>query len=249
MIESITAIFNASDRLRPYLDASTKELDQIATISVGIVRCEPELALFNSKWFDYRLMHPTLATALFTETYIKTHGDVMLCRGRDDYKSAPFKTGIRRKALHDQPPATLTGLWKARQTADRFKIPYDFFIRSILLDTEQRGRAYLARPNQLYQPELIDNFKVDLSRRLNTGLLFSSDPFFSSDQFCHHPVQLEHIKFIIAQVKLRGEAREDLTLASAIYINHVLTPTQAMQFCSEESLKRAARVAGNLGFI
>ncbi len=55
-----------------------------------------EAELFDTKWFDYRDMHPLMATCLFTEAYKRAYSQIMLSHGREHFETAPFSTGLKR---------------------------------------------------------------------------------------------------------------------------------------------------------
>lgn len=107
-------------------------MDEWVAKNIGLSRCKGEADLFETKWFDYRDMHPLQATAVFTEEYKRQYANIMLTHGREDFQSAPFNTGLKRVPFHDQSTANKTSLWKARQFADRYCVNYGYFIGTIL---------------------------------------------------------------------------------------------------------------------
>ncbi|WP_415721663.1 hypothetical protein [Photobacterium ganghwense] len=241
-LNNLRAVFEENERLLPLIDTTSRDKDEITSKIVGISRCKDDGELFFRKWYDYRFLHPLDATAYFAECYMKAYSQVMLMRGREDYKSAPFRTGIKRKAIWEQSSRTVTSLWKARQMADKLRAPYDLFCFSIIMDTEGRGRLHLATPAQLYQAELIDNFKQALAGKLRTGLMVSEEPYFKASNFCQCPVQEEYQKFVIAQIKMRGEANQDLSLRSAIYTHEAIPRHLAMKHFPEATVLAADKL-------
>lgn len=244
-LSNLHSVFVENERLLPLLDTPDCDKDEIVSKIVGLSRCNQECELFWRKWYDYRLIHPLDATAYFAECYMKAYAQVMLMRGREDYKSAPFRTGIKRKAIWEQSSRTVTSLWKARQTADRMRVPYDFFCFSIILDTETRGRLHLATPAQLYQAELLENFKAALSRKLKIELMVSSEPYFTSGGYGQCPILEDYTRFVVAQIKMRGEAVLPMSLRSAIYTHKAISREVALKYFPEASVLAADKLQLN----
>jgi hypothetical protein len=82
-----------------------------------------ERELTSSKWFGYRMMSPLAATKLFYETYlearvhfVKTEQDIGLL-GRLTLRPFDRISG-----------ALFAAAWTARQRADEYAIPYEFYL-------------------------------------------------------------------------------------------------------------------------
>lgn len=46
-------------------EMTTSDMDRWVSENIGLSRCSGETELFATKWFDYRNMHPLVATCLF----------------------------------------------------------------------------------------------------------------------------------------------------------------------------------------
>ncbi len=57
---------------------NTTVMDKWVAENIGLSRCKDEAELFETKWFDYRDMHPLMATCLFTEAYKRQYSYIML---------------------------------------------------------------------------------------------------------------------------------------------------------------------------
>ncbi|EFN2465353.1 hypothetical protein HKD04_005462, partial [Escherichia coli] len=75
---------------------NTAVMDKWVAENIGLSRCKDEAELFETKWFDYRDMHPLMATCLFTEAYKRQYSNIMLTHGREHFETAPFTTGLKR---------------------------------------------------------------------------------------------------------------------------------------------------------
>ncbi len=228
MISSIRQQFEENDRLSPFLSLE-HEYEEVTETLISPTLLANEQQCANKRWFDVRDLHPLAATAYFAECFMVQHANVTLCRGRSDYKSAPFRSGIKRVLLIEQSKTTLSGLWKARQTADMLSCPYDYFVFNLQLIAEKRGRRHLLRPCQLYQKELIEIFTEQWNKRINTKLLFSEDPHFTEQAFIDNPIQREHRNFVAAQITLRAAPLNIRLLASAVYNHHLFSVDYATQ--------------------
>lgn len=229
MISSISLEFAANERLTPLLQTDTEDMDDVmhAAIAPKLLALEPRCA--QQRWFPVRDLHPLQATAYFAECFMRAFAKVTELRGRADYRSAPFKTGIKRVVIVEQPPSTLTGLWKARQVADMLTCPYEDFIFMLQMIAEKRGRRYLLTPSQLYQKELQTLFLEQWQHRITTKLLYSDDRYFSVAAFNDEPLQCQHRDFVAAQIQLHPVARQPLLLCAAVF-SHSLMSKDFAQF-------------------
>ncbi|HBX7159260.1 TPA: hypothetical protein MIB31_25260, partial [Klebsiella pneumoniae] len=144
-------------------EMTTADMDRWVSENIGLSRCAGETELFASKWFDYRNMHPLVATCLFSEIYKTEYARIMLTHGRDDFQRAPFRTGLKRVAYQDQGMGVKTSLWRARQFADRYCCSYEYYISTILSIAAQRLWANLPRPQHLWQDDLVEIFEQKLA--------------------------------------------------------------------------------------
>ena len=142
-------------------------MDRWVSENIGLSRCSGETELFATKWFDYRNMHPLVATCLFSEIYKIEYARIMLTHGRDDFQRAPYRTGLKRVAYQDHGMGVKTSLWRARQFADKYCCSYEYYISTILSIAAQRLWANLPRPQHLWQDDLVEIFEQKLSLRVN----------------------------------------------------------------------------------
>ncbi|MCW9314416.1 hypothetical protein, partial [Klebsiella quasipneumoniae] len=146
-------------------EMTTSDMDRWVSENIGLSRCSGETELFATKWFDYRNMHPLVATCLFSEIYKIEYARIMLTHGRDDFQRAPYRTGLKRVAYQDHGMGVKTSLWRARQFADKYCCSYEYYISTILSIAAQRLWANLPRPQHLWQDDLVEIFEQKLSRR------------------------------------------------------------------------------------
>ena len=150
---------------------STEEYDYLAWSAVNPKLFKFEVELFGKKWFDYRSMHPTDATYLFSDAYSNAYR--MISAVRFDVERAPYMKGLKGKlgdVFTEQKPRNVLGLWKARQAADRHCIPYDFYCNTAMRIAEETSWTHMPRPCQLYGdkilPKIVDRWNNELGARV-----------------------------------------------------------------------------------
>ncbi|GAA0353159.1 hypothetical protein L9H26_19195 [Morganella psychrotolerans] len=186
--------------------------------NVGLSRVKAEAELFHSKWFDYRHLHPMDATILFAEAYKKEYAAIMGSHGREDYRKAPFKTGLKRVPFIRLSKTNITSLWKARQKADELGVEYGYFISSILSIAAKREWRELPRPQHLWQDDLLEIFTDKHNRRKGTRLDGSLMDYFTTSMYSGDEIQKAHRKYILAQIMDALPRKRYLMIFSAAFL-------------------------------
>jgi hypothetical protein len=99
--------------------------------------------------------------------------------------------------LKDEPSGLLTALWQARQVADDFRLPYDFFVDYFIQNQLDRGYKKIPRPNQFLGDKAthrIDRYVMPKwadfcqARQQLSTLEIYRNAFFTGmpDQIAHH---------------------------------------------------------------
>lgn len=153
---------------------STDEYDYLAWSAVNPKLFKFEVELYGKKWFDYRNMHPTDATYLFSKSYSDAYR--MISAVRFDVERAPYMKGLRGKTgdvFVEQGSRNVVGLWKARQAADKYGIPYDFYCNAAMRIAESASWKHMPRPCQLYGdkilPKVVERWNDELEARVVTA--------------------------------------------------------------------------------
>lgn len=215
-------------------------MDEWVAKNIGLSRCKGEADLFETKWFDYRDMHPLQATAVFTEEYKRQYANIMLTHGREDFQSAPFSTGLKRVPFQDQSAANKTSIWKARQFADRYCVNYGYFIGTVLSIAASRLWDKLPRPQHLWQPELIEIFEGRLKKRALTRLdssLWGSGCSGVIVQGGNVEIQRDYFEWLLTQIENREPSRRVLIIYSAVWLTELLPEHVALQRFPKETLE------------
>jgi len=163
----------------------------------------PECALYSTKWFDYRFLHPFEATCLYIEQYGRIFREKYA--GHLDRKSANFVKVPKVADIidcHDDPQMkrTITGCWRGRQVADGLGIPYDVFIR-LAIDERMRfwRRKYMPQSFQLYSPEVIEGVDQQWEIRRKGRLYYSTHENYRNERYVGTPAQNQHHEWLFEQ--------------------------------------------------
>lgn len=185
-------------------DFEELEIITIARISPMLRKKEP--LLYRSKWFDYRRLHPALATYLWAHEYNKAYTRVMV-KSRDAERGQYIK-GFKGKDIFEH--KEITGVWKARQMADELGIRYDFYIRRVMNWCENRSWTHLPRPKFFYDAEVVEMVKDAWEKEQRAALQLARDPWYAAGAYYEHMDQVEYQKWMVQQVKQRKH--KDLAL-------------------------------------
>lgn len=106
-----------------------------------------ENTLMMSRWFDYRFMSPLDLTLLFGKLYteyLRRH-----VRRHIDFSLAETVNGTKTGAPGER-SKWFTALWRARQRADEFLLPYELYLEFCFDFSSRRKRKWTMLPNQLH---------------------------------------------------------------------------------------------------
>jgi hypothetical protein len=95
--------------------------DHIKTDTIAL-----DLKLYNTKWWDYRVMHPAHATHYFYHLYYE------ILPGHLERNFGEGTKHHRPRPLRERNIQTIRGFWKARMAADAMGVPYEVYIRCML---------------------------------------------------------------------------------------------------------------------
>ncbi|MDS1136714.1 hypothetical protein [Nitratireductor indicus] len=168
-----------------------------------------ERQLANSKWFAYRFMSPLAATKLFAELYRK--GVKAYVREHRDIEEAEKANGIADN-IFSQPSGSLTQLWKARQRADEFCLPYDALIDFAFHFVGRRHWRSTPRPIQLFGSKNSDvAWPLEIEKYLGDHLpmalsRMSALPQYQTENYHDLSVQNEFREYVLEDLKSRSSS-------------------------------------------
>lgn len=132
---------------------SDAQMDLLALerIPEGLRKGEP--ALYATKWWNYRVIHPVRATLMFAEYYRRAY--LRVCQKRIATSEVSQIRVFQGENPLKEAPEKVTGFWKGRRAADELGIPYRFYCHNALEASEYLDWTYLARPEDLTNSALV----------------------------------------------------------------------------------------------
>lgn len=198
---------------------------------------EPDL--MQTKWFDYRRLHPLQATYFFLKCYEQAYRHFY--RRAVDYERAPYVRVIKETDFLQS--REKRSFWRLRQLCDMAGMPYDFFM-DFALDRHHRmqydGRVAIPRPAHLAaNEELITDAAIAWENRRASALQHACDPYYRVANFKGEQHQIAHENFIIEQIKLRQVPR--YTLKICLYDEDLLRVERAVEVFGAGLVSEAIR--------
>lgn len=215
-------------------DLTPAELE-LRGIKIDPTHRQDEPELMQRRWFDYRDMHPVLATYEYARCY-KTQTRKF------------YEMNIDIRTVEDARAFTpddifmsrdITAMWLARRAADALGVPYPFILQFAQDRFLSRAQRTFPRPNQLYGEEFELDAKAEWGARLDRQITYGSTARYLASSYKRHPYQDEHIDFLIKQVARRQGSKH--RLLARLFHEDRLTPTMAAAHFSEEEVSAAER--------
>lgn len=219
-------------------DLSPEEADALAIGHIPKPVRALEAELMDKKWFDYRLLHPTVATYLFAQCYTK--GYQRFIRVSQDHERAAFVKGFKGEDfMNSREKGTF---WKVRQKVDELGIRYDFFMARAIDFCINNGWHQPPRPSHLYSNadlmvEVMNNWHHEKAGRLQ----FPKDKHFRVENYTGTNVQMAFEKFILDEVAKRQHRK--YSLHTAIHIEGMLRIEPAIERFGGETVMSAVDYA------
>lgn len=187
------------------------EILAVATIDRKILSAEA--ALYGDKWFDYRPLHPTMATYLCAHHYNRAYGDFM---GECMAHGKRFMVGFKGKDV--MKVREKKSFWKLRQKVDSLGIRYDFFMREAMQVCIARGWRRPPRPAHILNDnELLLEVANKWSMECRAKIQFALSPRFLVENFVGAPDQLAYEEYLVSEIMRRPHPKYALHGAMYLY--------------------------------
>lgn len=177
---------------------SDLELDLIALERIEPEVLKREAALYQTKWWDYRFLHPTEATYAFAQSYERAYRRLYAKR-YDKFEAETVAVFNNADALKDT-KTTVVGLWMARQKADELGIRYDSWCFPAL-DYSERVFDKLARTPELVLPNVVEHIEHQWLVRNIAGLVQPEAIQYRNEAWAEHPYVREWRDLVAARKK------------------------------------------------
>jgi hypothetical protein len=216
---------------------SNIELDVLALKHVKPELRGLEAGLYQTKWFDYRHLHPVSATYLFAHHY-QEQVRVIYAKTRDIEKAKDAKAFVTPDIFV---LPELTAIVTARQAYDRIGMRYDFGIAYTFNRTCDRGWGYFPRPNQLYGEELLMDLSDAWHQRCVDSYQFVQESRFKMNRYVGHPDQIAHQEWALNQCTKRQHPHMLLsTLLKEQYVNPEIAARKLGVEVTQKAMKLVA---------
>lgn len=218
------------------VDSEHADIIAIQHINMKLTKREPEL--MATKWFDYRRLHPTVATYLFTSEYIKAYKQML--RTAFDTNRAAYSKGIKEQDFVNSKEKT--AIWKLRQRVDETGIRYDFFIRECMNYCIDQGWRQPPRPSHLYSNDDMMIHVLNLWHEECKGRIqYATDDHYQTENWTGSRDQLAYENWLVDEINKRP--RPAYTLSAAIYEMGVLRIETALERFPVATVQEAIRFA------
>ncbi len=197
----------------PLVNERQMEIQTHDRIKPDIRALEP--ALFQTKWFDYRQLHPFQATAMFAEIFTQCWREAL----KRYYDIQLYESGLRPWAASD--PTMLskevyTTIWKARQVADDYGIPYNVFCNLTIKEasfgrmwskSKVRGKVTILSPLpvNLYSDRVLKDLRESWIDRRKANIFHAQTNYFLTEEYVENPAQIAHHNWLLGEINTRSD--------------------------------------------
>lgn len=174
--------------------------------------------LYKTKWFDYRMLSPDMATMRFVYFWMKSHGWALSHAGldfREDLNGDPvpvpyhYAQGTMEYFQQVNDGEDWEAFQKLRRMCDRRGVPYWMFCESaikVLQGTDEGVLDVRCTTGNM----MLNSIMLDVTeRKLHGPIPLARDPHFAAAAYVGHPLQEEYAWHVTRAIKSRY--RGDLT--------------------------------------
>jgi hypothetical protein len=200
---------------------------------------QAEARLYGYKWFDYRPMHPTVATYLMAHHYNRAYGNFMAV-GFDMKKK--FMSGFKKKDFFLS--REKKSFWKLRQKIDELGIRYDFFCNEAMNWCLERGWRQPPRPAHISSnDEMIIDITNKWELECRARLQFALSPRYTIAEFIGAGDQIAYENWLASRIMQRQHAKYGLH--AALYIHDAIRIETALRLFTPEEVTNAVEFSLN----
>lgn len=194
--------------VNPGTEWSSLECDALALRYIPIKLLSEESALYETKFWDYRFMHPVQATCAYAQAY----SDALkraVSRRTDLYVGLNMR-GLKKPIIFELDQRTLTGLWKGRQMADRIGCPYDFYCEVAMQFADRARMPFLPSSSQMYSttvaehlqvlPSMVEHIVSKWVERTSHSAFYAAHEAYTCEHYCEGPDQVEYLNKMLGRM-------------------------------------------------
>lgn len=188
---------------------SSLECDALALRYIPINLLQEEAELNDTKFWDYRFMHPTQATQHYAECYSAALKRAV-SRRTDIWVGLNMK-GLKKPVIFELTQRQVNGFWRGRQMADRIGCPYDFYCEHAMQFADKARMTFLPTSSQMYTqtvperlkglPSLVEYVVERWVARTSHSTFYATHEAYLSENYCSGPEQNGYLNFLFNKIK------------------------------------------------
>jgi hypothetical protein len=204
-------------------DTSLHQCEVLAIARIPPKVLAGEARLYGCKWFDYRPLHPVLATYLMAAHFNRAIGRFMVAHLDSRRGHVCSFKGEDVMAVRE-----VKSYWQLRQKIDELGLPYDFFFGVALAWYGARGWTRPPRPGHISgDAELLLEAANAWERQARAVIPWAAHARYTAAQFAGAPDQLAYQEHLLARIMQK--AQPQFALHAALYLHDALRIEAAMQ--------------------
>lgn len=211
-----------------------------------------EAQLYDSKWWDYKMLHPLEATEKFVEAYVKAR-QAAFSRRIDKFR-APYVKVLEREHFLECKKNVITGFWRSRRKVDEVGIPYDFWCTHAIKYAERRDWKNMPHPWQLTgtKPKFEDDISMSdyvISQWLEstrTRFHYSTHDYYKSENYRSTPHQSKHQIAILRHIMSKPKSLQTMLIADFAITERLLNHDAVIKMFGENTLNDSILIANEI---
>lgn len=207
---------------------------------IGQKILKTEASLYETKWFDYRELHPAMATYLFAHHFNRAYGEFMNVSKNRKLRFMAAFTGKDVLNVREK-----VSFWRARQKADELGIRYEFFLREAMNWFISNGWVHAPRPAHFFNPDLLIHISNKWDLECRAKLQWARSPRYRTANFINSKDQVAYEGHIVTQIMQRAHPK--FSLCVALYMFDALRIETAIEKIPEhvilEAIENSSQVA------
>lgn len=216
------------------LDLQSCDVLAIAKIDRKLLAADTRL--YKYKWFDYRPMHPTLATYLLAHHFNRAYGDMM---GQCYDVSKRFMVSFKGKDV--MACREVKSFWKLRQRIDELGIRYDFFCREAMNWCCDNGWKQPPRPAHVASnDEMIVHITNLWELECRAKIQWARSPRYTAAAFVGAPDQLAYEDHLTARIMQRPVPK--FSIHAALYLHDAMRIEAALAKLPASAISAAIEI-------
>lgn len=180
-----------------------------------------ERDLYEIKWFDYRMVSPDMATAMFARSYARAMVSLRLKLGLLEERRAPYYDALRTMdVVNMRGWRNWNTMERLRRWADKNFMPYDLFWewacrayvelgfnerKHVVARTGKDGKVKREKKDVIYANAFLNKNLLarvlDLQDDHERYVLYSNLEVFRAENWQDHPIQNDYYDHLVSELK------------------------------------------------